>query len=103
MLAMKQKKLSLIISLILCLGTTALYAQQDADAAGGDASGSGGTASYSIGQVVYTYVAGSSGSSNQGVQQPYEFFFPAGITETKGISLSMTVYPNPTQALVNLK
>ena len=85
------------------MGTTALYAQQDVDAAGGDASGSGGTASFSIGQIIYTYVSGSSGSSNQGVQQPYEFFFPAGINETKDINLSMTVFPNPTQAIVNLK
>lgn len=100
---MKHKKLSLVFSLVFCLGTTALYAQQDADAAGGDASGSGGTASYSIGQVVYTYVSGSSGSSNQGVQQPYEFFFPTGIDENKNISLSMTVFPNPTQSIVNLK
>jgi hypothetical protein len=100
---MKHKKLSLVFSLMLCLGATALYAQQDADAAGGDASGSGGSASYSIGQVVYTYVTGTSGSSNQGVQQPYEFFFPAGINENKNISLSMTVFPNPTQTIVNLK
>ena len=98
-----QKKLSLIIILLLGMGTTALHAQQDVDAAGGDASGGGGTASFSIGQIIYTYVSGSSGSSNQGVQQPYEFFFPTGIDETKDINLSMTVYPNPTQALVNLK
>ena len=100
---MKQKKLPLIFLLILGMGTTALYGQQDVDAAGGDASGSGGTASFSIGQIIYTYVSGSSGSSNQGVQQPYEFFFPAGINETKDINLSMTVFPNPTQAIVNLK
>jgi hypothetical protein len=100
---MKHKKLNLFLALILCLGSSTIYAQQDADAAGGDASGSGGTASFSIGQVVYTYVSGSSGSSNQGVQQPYEFFFPAGINETKGISLSMTAFPNPTQSIVNLK
>ena len=100
---MKQKKLMLIFILILSIGSSALYAQQDVDAAGGDASGGGGTASFSIGQIVYTYVSGSSGSSNQGVQQPYEFFFPAGIDETKDINLSMTVFPNPTQALVNLK
>jgi len=100
---MKQNILTTIISLMLCLGTTALYAQQDVDAAGGDASGSGGSVSWSIGQVAYTYVSGSAGSSNQGVQQPYEFFFATGIDETKDISLSMTVFPNPTQAIVNLK
>ena len=100
---MKQKKLILIFIMVLGMGATALHAQQDVDAAGGDATGSGGTASFSIGQIIYTYVSGSSGSSNQGVQQPYEFFFPAGINETNDINLSMKVYPNPTQALVNLK
>jgi len=87
------------------MGITLLHAQQSANAAGGDATGNGGSASFSVGQVAYTYVAGSNASSNQGVQQPYEFFPDTGlgIDEEKDISLSMSVFPNPTQVLVNLK
>jgi len=100
---MKHKKIRFTVLLILCMGITLLHAQQSANAAGGDATGSGGSASFSVGQVAYTYVAGSSAYSNQGVQQPYEFFQLVGINEEKGISLSMSVFPNPTQVLINLK
>ena len=79
-----------------------LHAQQSTNASGGDATGSGGSASYSLGQVVYHYYTGSGDSSNEGVQQPYEFFV-TGINEYKNISLTMAVFPNPAQALVNLK
>jgi hypothetical protein len=99
---MKQKKITLTVLLALGMGITALYAQQSSNAAGGDAGGSGGSASYSVGQVVYTAVSGSNGNSNQGVQQPYEFFV-LGIDNYPAISLSMSVFPNPTQNIVNLK
>ena len=96
---MKQKKISFTVLLLLGMGITALQAQQSANASGGNATGIGGTSSYSVGQVAYTYNAGS---SNQGVQQPYEFF-TTGIDENKDISLSMTVFPNPVQSTINLK
>jgi len=96
---MKQKKNNLAVLLLLGLGITTLQAQQSANASGGNATGSGGSASYSIGQVAYTY---NPGSSNQGVQQPYEFF-TTGIDNNKDISLSITVFPNPAQSTVTLK
>jgi hypothetical protein len=101
LLTMKRKKVFFIIAL-LCMGFSGLFAQQSANAAGGDASGSGGSASYSVGQVVYTYASGTTGSSNQGVQQPYEFF-TTGIDDNKAISLMLSAFPNPTQFTVNLK
>ena len=82
-------------------GLTALQAQEATTASGGDASGSGGTVSYSVGQVCYTSQTGASGSVNQGVQQPYEFF-TIGIDRHKEIYMKMTVYPNPTMSKVNL-
>lgn len=99
---MKQKQISFTVLLLLTMGITALQAQQSGNAAGGNATGAGGSASYSVGQVAYTYVSGTSGSSNQGVQQPYEFFV-TGIDEHKDITLVMSVFPNPTQSIVNLK
>jgi hypothetical protein len=99
---MKKTKISQTVLLLLCMGITALHAQQSANAAGGDAQGSGGSASFSLGQPTYTYISATGNSSNQGVQQPYEFF-TVGIDEPKDISLLMSVFPNPAQVMVNLK
>jgi hypothetical protein len=93
------KKITFIVTFLVGLHAGA-SAQSAVDASGGDATGSGGSASYSVGQVVYTQVTGTGGSSNQGVQQPYEFF--TGIDENSNINLSMTVFPNPTSSVVNL-
>lgn len=81
---------------------TNLQAQQAVSASGGDATGAGGTVAYSIGQVAYTSNSASSGSSNQGVQQPYEFY-TIGINVLKNINLETSVYPNPALSGVILK
>jgi hypothetical protein len=99
---MKQKKIGFTALLLICTGITLLHAQQSANAAGGDATGSAGSASFSVGQVAYTYVAGSNAFSNQGVQQPYEFF-TVGINNYPAITLSLSVFPNPTPNIINLK
>ena len=100
-----QKKFTLLIvvfaAFALCCSTA--NAQQSANAAGGDATGSGGSASYSIGQVVYTAVEGSNGNSNQGVQQPYEFYTTGINDDNKNISLVISAYPNPTESQLYLK
>jgi hypothetical protein len=96
------KKANIIGLCIVFMATTAGYAQQSANASGGDASGSGGTVAYSIGQVIYTSVSGATGTSNQGVQQPFEFFV-TGIDDFPGIQLEMTAYPNPTRSSLNLR
>lgn len=92
----------LLIAFCLFGYGTAIQAQEAVTASGGDATGSGGTVSYSVGQVAYTAISNSSGSVNQGVQQPYEFFI-LGINDNKDISMEMSVYPNPSVAFVNLK
>lgn len=99
---MKHKKMILTVLLLLSIGIAALQAQQSVVASGGTATGSGGSVSYTIGQVAYHQIAGSNGSSSEGVQQPYEFFV-SGIDEQKGITLNMSVFPNPAMATVNLK
>ena len=94
---MKQKKG--LLTVLLIVGLIAAHAQQSVNASGSDAKGSGGTAAYSVGQVAYTYI---SGSSNQGVQQPFEFFV-TGIDNRSDINLSVSVFPNPVAYTVNLK
>lgn len=74
--------------------------QQNAVSAGGDASGTGGSVSYSIGQVDYVNSSGSNGNSNEGVQQPYEFFQEVGLEEEIIIS---AVYPNPTTDIIQIE
>ena len=85
--------------MLLCLPK--LMAQQASVSSGGNASGTNGSSSYSVGQVAYTNQIGTTGSVNQGVQQPIEIF-TLGNDEFPEIKLVMTLYPNPTTTWVNL-
>ncbi len=80
---------------IFCMTTGLLHAQQAVIAAGGDVTGGGGSVSYSIGQTAYLTKTGNNNSITEGVQQPYEISVTVGVNET-GITLEMSVYPNPT-------
>lgn len=77
-------------------------AQESINATGSNASGSGGSVSYSVGQVVYTTNSGTSGSVAQGVQQTY-VSEATGIEEAKGITLSVSAFPNPTTDYLTLE
>ena len=99
---MRHKRLKLSAVLLLGLGLTGLQAQTSVNATGGDASGSGGSVSYSVGQVVYTTHAGTSGSVAEGVQQPYEISVVTGLEEAQSINLSVSAYPNPTTDYLTL-
>ena len=94
-------KLLIVISL-LRYGIT-IQAQNVIPSTGGNAAGSGGTASYTIGQVIYTTNSGTSGSSTQGVQQPYEISIVTGIEQAKDIHLVCSAYPNPTTDFLTLR
>lgn len=99
---MRQKKVKLGAAVLLCLGITQLHAQVAAPASAGNATGNGGSVSYTVGQVVYT-VAGSSGTVEQGIQQPYKISLITGLEGTEGIKLHYSAYPNPTTHAVTLK
>ena len=88
--------------LLLWLGTTGLQAQEATIAAGGDASGTGGSTSYTVGQVVYFTNAGTNGSAAQGVQLPFEISVVSGNEDGAAVSLSYSVYPNPTVGFITL-
>lgn len=100
---MQHKRLKLIVLLLSVIGLTGLQAQESLNATGGKASGNGGTVSYSLGQVVYLTKSGTNGFVDEGVQQPYEISVVTGIKEAKGISLSLTAYPNPTSDNLTLR
>lgn len=92
-----------VVGILLTFGVsiTALQAQTEILSSGGDAFGNGGSSSYSVGQIVYTYTSDATGASSPGVQQPFEFF-TVGIEENPDVCLSMSVYPNPAQSIVQL-
>lgn len=98
---MKNKTMLLMAFFLLSL--TGLQSQETVLTTGGNASGSGGSASYSIGQVLYTNIVGATGSVEHGIQQPFEISTFVGIDDNLGISLSLSVYPNPTTDFLNLK
>jgi len=76
-------------------------AQESVNAAGGDVTGSGGSIAYSLGQVIYTTNANTSGTISQGVQQAYEIY-SLGISETK-MNFSFSIFPNPTVDYLTLQ
>jgi hypothetical protein len=90
--------------LMMGIGFTAANAQTTLHSAvgssGGDLTGSGGSASYTIGQTIYTTV-GTNQTAAQGIQQAIEVNVN-GVDEFKNITL-ISVYPNPTDAFINLK
>ena len=70
------------------------FSQEAIIPSGSNATGTGGTVSYSVGQVVYTTNTSTSGTVNQGVQQPYEIF-PVSINEEE-TNMAILIFPNPT-------
>lgn len=90
------------LSLTVCfLGVNTALSQESVNASGGDATGVGGTVSYSVGQVVYTSNTASTGDVTQGVQHAYEVF---SLDVPESVSnLSLTIFPNPTTSILNLK
>lgn len=70
------------------------FSQQNTVTSGGDATSSSGSVSYSIGQVDYSNASGSDGSSNEGVQQPFEFFDPDA--SIANLEWDASLFPNPT-------
>jgi hypothetical protein len=99
---MKQLTKVVIAFCLLGLSTVSL-AQSTIPASGGNASGSGGSVSYTIGQIVYTAISGPNGDLNQGVQLPFEISVITAVNETSGITLGVSVYPNPANGFVTLK
>jgi len=97
-------KNQIIILLVLLWGAlTGVNAQEAVVTSGKTVSSTAGSVSYSVGQVVYTTIAGDNGSVNQGVQQPYEIFVVTAIPDASGIDLKLSAYPNPVRDNLTLK
>ncbi|HET9057008.1 MAG TPA: hypothetical protein VFN30_09205, partial [Chitinophagaceae bacterium] len=79
------------ISFLAIIGVAKVNAQEAATATGGDGLGSGGSVAYSIGQVVYATNVDASGSTAQGVQQPYANIV-TGINDLD-LGITLSVFP----------
>lgn len=93
---------SILVLMAFCLYIINVSGQSAISATGGTATGTGGTVTYTIGQVTYKTFTGSTGSVAQGVQQPWEISSVTAIEKTVGITLEISVYPNPTGGVLVL-
>src|SRR4051812_27503092 len=96
----KFKAINLCCGLMVCC-VTGIHAQRGTVVSGGDATGTGGSVSYTVGQLDYINSTNGSATITEGIQQPYEIVIITG-AQTTGISLSSSVYPNPTTDLITL-
>lgn len=92
---MKTKRLIINALFLLSFGLTGLHAQEAFSAAGGNAGGTEGFASYTTGQVFYITYTGIDGSVAEGIQQPYDESGITAVGEKTGITLEISVFPNP--------
>ena len=93
---------STFVLMAFCIYMSTVNGQSAISASGGTATGTGGTVTYTVGQVSYSTFTGTSGSVAQGVQQPWEISTVTAIEKTEGITLEMSVYPNPTGGVLKL-
>jgi hypothetical protein len=90
-------------AILVCVGLSALQAQEVIPVTGGDAVNKIGSISYTLGQIFYPTLTGTNGSLVEGVQQPYEISIITGLEEAKGIELSIWAYPNPVTNYLKLR
>lgn len=93
---MNHKTLFTVLFIVLLQG---VLAQQNTVSSGGTATGSGGEVSYTIGQLDFINSSAATGTVNQGVQQPYEFF--ASLDEVNS-QLQLSIFPNPFSESINI-
>ena len=97
---MYNKKSSCYLIFILILSSHFALAQQSVNASGNKATGTSGNVNYSIGQVFYHHLNGDNNTLSEGVQ--YGYSITNSIGENSHISLTYSVYPNPTKSNFSL-
>lgn len=94
------KLLKYCILIILVNITGIIYAQTTIPISGGDLQNENGSISYSIGQIFNHCIDCQTYSITEGIQQAYEVLI---IYEIEKTNIELTVYPNPTSKILNLK
>jgi len=91
------------LSVMLLFVAFIISAQKSAVTAGGDAIGRGGSASYTIGQPTFKSASANELSNTPGVQHAYEVSVLSEKNQEISSNFEITVFPNPTMDVVNLK
>lgn len=100
---MKLKFLCIVGIIATCqLITIDSSAQQTLNVSGGDYTNTNGSVSFTIGQIDYKTHYSTGGTISEGVQQAYEIF-EVSIPDYEGVAMECSVYPNPTEDLLQLK
>lgn len=90
------------LSLFLMSFSMQVSGQETLNTGGINTSGNTGNVSASLGQIFYETTSSSAGNIAAGVQQSYEITPTLGVNITE-ISLNLTIFPNPTTDILNLK
>lgn len=97
---MKKLKLS-ILSIVMFLITGTLPAQQVIATSGGAGQNASGSITYTLGEVVIETYNGTDKKLTQGFQQSRLII--TAVSEIKGLSYTVTAYPNPTTNFIKIK
>lgn len=89
------KRIFVLLTLTILISATS-KSQVTINASGNVATGVSGQVSYSIGNCSYSSYYGTNGFIIENVQQPFEISIITEIDISKNITLTMSVYPNPT-------
>ena len=100
---MKHINLKTILLLMITIPSVTIKAQEVINSSGGNASSIRGSVSFSVGQIVYSAIAGTKGSVTQGVQQSFIILDLPSNNISKAINLECSVFPNPTTDFLKLK
>ncbi|MDV7698232.1 T9SS type A sorting domain-containing protein [Chryseobacterium soli] len=90
------------LSLFLVSFSIQVSGQESLNTSGTNMSGTAGSVTASLGQIFYATTSSSVGSIAAGVQQSYDITTTLGVDITE-ISLNLTIFPNPTADILNLK
>lgn len=89
------------IFFLLSFVAVSVMAQETIATAGGDISGASGSVSFTVGQIAVQTVSDGNHSIVEGVQQTYQVSV-VGVDDYPDITLSATIYPNPTTNYLTL-
>jgi hypothetical protein len=91
------------LTALLLFSVIFMHAQKSVVPTGGNATGRGGTSSYTIGQIAFNSNTANNGSSSEGVQHAYDIIEVESRETVIKSDLVFTVYPNPSNDLVNIQ
>ncbi|UKB82341.1 T9SS type A sorting domain-containing protein [Chryseobacterium sp. MEBOG06] len=90
------------LSLFLASFSIQVSGQETLNTSGTNMSGTTGNVTASLGQIFYETASSPAGNIATGVQHSYEITPTLGVDITE-ISLNLTIFPNPTADILNLK